>query len=154
MSTYAEKLKHPLWQRKRLEILNRDGFKCRGCGNGEKTLHVHHLKYTRGRDPWDYPDASLVTLCEVCHETEHEDTQNSRETLLDSLVDRGARSADLYALAVAIDFSGPNDRQITSSEWASVAGVLNDVLAFRHAGGDLGSIRGLIQELCAKEGEE
>ncbi len=154
MSTYAEKLKHPLWQRKRLEILNRDGFKCRGCGNGEKTLHVHHLKYTRGRDPWDYPDASLVTLCEVCHETEHEDTQNSRETLLDSLVDRGARSADLYALAVAIDFSGPNDRQITSSEWASVAGVLNDVLAFRHAGGDLDSIRGLIQELCAKEGEE
>lgn len=154
MSTYAEKLKHPLWQRKRLEILNRDGFKCRGCGNGEKTLHVHHLKYTRGRDPWDYPDASLVTLCEVCHETEHEDTQNSRETLLDSLVDRGARSADLYALAVAIDFSGPNDRQITSSEWASVAGVLNDVLAFRHAGGDLDSIRGLIQDLCAKEGEE
>lgn len=154
MRTYAEKLKHPLWQRKRLEILNRDGFKCRGCGNGEKTLHVHHLKYTRGRDPWDYPDASLVTLCEVCHETEHEDTQNSRETLLDSLVDRGARSADLYALAVAIDFSGPNDRQITSSEWASVAGVLNDVLAFRHAGGDLDSIRGLIQELCAKEGEE
>lgn len=49
---------------------------------------------------------------------------------------------------------GPNDRQITSSEWASVAGVLNDVLAFRHAGGDLDSIRGLIQELCAKEGEE
>ena len=95
-----------------------------------------------------------MTLCEVCHETEHEDAQNSRETLLDSLVDRGARSADLYALAVAIDFSGPNDRQITSSEWASVAGVLKDVLAFRHAGGDLDSIRRLIQELCAKEGEE
>jgi len=31
MSTYAEKLKHPLWQRKRLEILNRDGFKCAQC---------------------------------------------------------------------------------------------------------------------------
>lgn len=154
MSTYAEKLKHPLWQRKRLEILNRDGFKCRCCGNGEKTLHVHHLKYTRGRDPWDYPDASLVTLCEVCHETEHEDAQNSREILLDSLLDRGARSTDLYALAVAIDYSGPNDRQITGSEWESIAGVLRAVLAFRHAGGELDSLRGLIQELCAKEGEE
>ena len=154
MSTYAEKLKHPLWQRKRLEILNRDGFKCRCCGNGEKTLHVHHLKYSRGRAPWDCPDASLVTLCEVCHEVEHEDLQASRDALMDSFLDRGATSTDLYALAVAIDFSGPNDRQITSSEWASVAGVLKDVLAFRHAGGDLDSIRRLIQELCAKEGEE
>ena len=154
MISYAEKLKHPLWQRKRLEILNRDGFKCRRCGDETRTLHVHHLKYSRGRDPWLYPDASLVTLCEVCHEVEHEDRQDSRETLLDALLDRGATSSDLYAIAVAIDFSGPNDRQITSNEWVSVAGVLRDVLAFRHAGGELDSLRGLIQELCAKEGEE
>lgn len=151
MSTYAEKLKHPLWQRKRLEILNRDGFKCRGCGNGEKTLHVHHLKYTRGRDPWDYPDASLVTLCEVCHETEHEGLQDARTTLLDSFISRGATSADLYSIAVAVDFSGPNDQQITSEEWNALSGVLKDVLGFRHAGGDLDSLRGLIQELCARE---
>lgn len=152
MSTYAEKLKHQLWQRKRLEILNRDGFKCRCCGNGEKTLHVHHLKYTRGRDPWDYPDASLVTLCEVCHETEHEDAQNSRETLLDSLLDRGARSADLYALAVAIDFSGPNDRQITSPEWSALAGVIKEVFAVRHAGGNLDALRDMVRDFCTKEG--
>ena len=154
MSDYSEKLKHPLWQRKRLDILNRDGFKCRCCGDETRTLHVHHLKYARGRDPWDYPDSSLITLCEGCHEIEHEQQQDSREMLLDSFIARGATSNDLYAIAVAVDFSGPNDQQITSAEWQAIASVVKHVLGFRHAGGDLESMRGLVQELCAKEGEE
>ena len=29
MSDYVEKLKDPRWQRKRLEIMQRDGFRCR-----------------------------------------------------------------------------------------------------------------------------
>jgi 5-methylcytosine-specific restriction endonuclease McrA len=40
--TYSEKLTHPKWQRKRLEILNRDGFKCVLCGNEEMQLQIHH----------------------------------------------------------------------------------------------------------------
>lgn len=66
--TYAEKLKDPRWQRKRLEILNRDNFTCLDCEASDKTLHVHHCLYQKGNEPWDAPDSELRTLCEDCHE--------------------------------------------------------------------------------------
>lgn len=66
--TYAEKLKDPRWQKKRLEIMERDKFRCQCCISKEKTLHVHHLTYGKGKQPWDYPDSNFVTLCEECHE--------------------------------------------------------------------------------------
>lgn len=65
---YWEKLKDPQWQKKRLEILQRDEFTCVDCGSKDQTLHVHHTYYRRGADPWDYPDESFKTLCEDCHE--------------------------------------------------------------------------------------
>lgn len=66
-TTYSEKLKNPKWQRRRLEILQRDGFKCTCCQDEETTLHVHHLDYLPGFEPWDHPDHLLITLCETCH---------------------------------------------------------------------------------------
>jgi len=65
--TYAEKLRHPNWQRKRLDILGRDDFRCQACGCREITLHVHHLSYIRGREPWEYDDDNFQTLCQYCH---------------------------------------------------------------------------------------
>ena len=62
---YSEKLKDPRWQKKRLKILERDGWVCRECYTEEKTLHVHHLEYNG--DPWDSPDDNLLTLCYRCH---------------------------------------------------------------------------------------
>lgn len=64
--TYSEKLKNPLWQKKRLKILERDEFTCQYCSNIEDELHVHHLKYT-GQNPWDESDENLITLCKYCH---------------------------------------------------------------------------------------
>jgi hypothetical protein len=64
---YAELLKDPRWQRKRLEILERDGFSCLRCGSDTKTLHVHHRIYRKGVKPWEYEDAIYDTLCEDCH---------------------------------------------------------------------------------------
>lgn len=64
---YSEKLKDPRWQKKRLEILNRDRWTCRGCGDKENTLHVHHIFYLPRTEPWDVPDGFLITLCEACH---------------------------------------------------------------------------------------
>jgi|GEM_PF-2145509 len=66
--TYVEQLKHPNWQRKRLEILNRDEFMCQICYDDESTLHVHHKHYFKGRMAWEYENYELVTLCESCHE--------------------------------------------------------------------------------------
>jgi hypothetical protein len=65
--TYSEKLKHPLWQKKRLEIMNRDKFTCKICGDDETELHVHHKEYIDGNDPWDYANSFLITLCSHCH---------------------------------------------------------------------------------------
>lgn len=64
---YADLLKDPRWQKKRLEILQLDAFRCRVCESTTKTLHVHHLYYIKGNDPWDYPDNALITMCEGCH---------------------------------------------------------------------------------------
>jgi 5-methylcytosine-specific restriction endonuclease McrA len=64
--SYLEKLKDPRWQRKRLEIFQRDDWKCVECGDYESTLHVHHEEYS-GADPWDTPSDKLKTLCEDCH---------------------------------------------------------------------------------------
>jgi hypothetical protein len=68
--TYAEKLKDPRWQRKRLEVFSRDNFRCRICQDHERTLHLHHIKYTT-KDPWDEPDSNLRTICERCHSEVH-----------------------------------------------------------------------------------
>jgi 5-methylcytosine-specific restriction endonuclease McrA len=68
--TYVEKLKSPEWQKKRLEILQRDKFTCTMCGSTEKQLHVHHKVYIYKNDPWDYENEFLTTLCLECHEEE------------------------------------------------------------------------------------
>jgi hypothetical protein len=71
MSSYSEKLKSPKWQKKRLKIFERDSWKCRFCQSEERTLHVHHTEYIPGLDPWEYDDNLLLTLCEMCHNSDH-----------------------------------------------------------------------------------
>lgn len=82
---YLAKLRDPRWQKKRLEILQRDEWKCQDCGNKDRTLHVHHRVYERGAEPWDYADHLLVTLCEFCHEGEGAFRRNNEEDLLQIL---------------------------------------------------------------------
>ena len=69
---YFEKLRSPQWQRKRLEIMKRDGFRCRCCGEDSKTLNVHHKIYRKGAEPWEYEDENFMTLCEPCHSQTHD----------------------------------------------------------------------------------
>lgn len=68
MSSYSELLKDPRWQRKRLLVLERDGFACTECGDNKSELQVHHRYYAKDRDPWEYEDFALATLCDPCHE--------------------------------------------------------------------------------------
>lgn len=71
LTPYQQKLLDPRWQKKRLEILNRDEFTCEICKSTEHPLNVHHKFYTYGLDPWEYPDTNFITLCNYCHEDEH-----------------------------------------------------------------------------------
>lgn len=83
--TYVEKLRDPRWQKKRLEILNRDNFTCQSCFSSEKTLHVHHKIYIKGVEPWDYNNEYLITLCEECHAWETENMPNAIQAITDLL---------------------------------------------------------------------
>ncbi len=71
MSYYNELLKKPQWQKKRLEVLQRDNWSCTSCQIKTENLQVHHLIYEKGKKPWEYADHNLITLCESCHQKEH-----------------------------------------------------------------------------------
>ena len=64
---YAEQLKSPHWQKKRLFIMQRDNFTCQKCGDTETELQVHHKSYEKGKKAWDVEDSQLVCLCKNCH---------------------------------------------------------------------------------------
>ena len=64
---YLELLRHPYWQKKRLEIFNRDNFTCIKCGDTQTNLQLHHLYYKLELLPWEYPDDCFQTLCDLCH---------------------------------------------------------------------------------------
>lgn len=70
---YIDKLKDPRWQKKRLEVMQRDKFECQRCGDTESTLNIHHKYYEKGKEPWEYESESLITLCESCHEIERDE---------------------------------------------------------------------------------
>lgn len=69
---YADKLKDPRWQKKRLQIMERDNFTCQCCFSKRNPLTVHHKFYIEGVSPWDYQDLCYITLCDRCHERFHE----------------------------------------------------------------------------------
>ena len=62
-----EQYQHPLWFRKRDQILKRDG-RCLVCGNEMRRLEVHHLCYLPGLLIWEYDDELLASVCDEHHE--------------------------------------------------------------------------------------
>lgn len=72
--TYQEKLLDPRWQKRRLEILQQDNWKCAFCGDDKNTLHVHHFVYSKSGNPWDVEDGDACALCKTCHHIYHSKT--------------------------------------------------------------------------------
>jgi hypothetical protein len=71
MMNYAQQIKDPRWQKKRLEVLSDNNFECENCGSSKDTLNVHHPFYKRGAMIWEYGTDELQCLCEVCHKEAH-----------------------------------------------------------------------------------
>lgn len=72
MSTWSSQYRDVRWQKKRLEIMERDEFTCLSCGKKEgTTLNVHHIYYEKNKKPWDYDSTLLVTWCDDCHKQRH-----------------------------------------------------------------------------------
>lgn len=103
MATYAEKLKDPRWQKKRLEVLNRDGFQCRFCGDDKTELQVHHITYYSDVEPWDYHHSDLYTLCKYCHEKEGDFRKSTEKHLTEVMRRKGFSADSLLAFAQFMD---------------------------------------------------
>ena len=52
--------------------MNEDNFICMICGEKEKQLTVHHIRYVKDKMIWEYPNSLLITLCNDCHDFVHE----------------------------------------------------------------------------------
>ena len=116
--TYADKLKDPRWQKKRLEILERDEWTCKRCMDSESTLHIHHLSYKREKDPWDYENDNFLTLCESCHEHEYSTRPEYEKMLLNILKQRGFLADDIYGLVKGLlDFKPRHIIEVVSSAY-------------------------------------
>jgi hypothetical protein len=74
--SYADLLKDPRWQKKRLEILEASAWKCERCDDKTTELHVHHKRYIKGKMPWEYESGDLCVLCGPHHEEWHADSEN------------------------------------------------------------------------------
>lgn len=72
--TYAEKLRDPRWQEKRLRLFDKANWTCELCSlvRPSKGLQAHHPIYLAGLNPWDYPDEIMMVLCDPCHESRQE----------------------------------------------------------------------------------
>ena len=104
--TYKDQLRHPFWQRKRLEVLQRAHFMCERCYDEETTLNVHHKRYVKGRMAWEYELIELEAVCEECHRLEHEGPD-----LLSDVVIRVPYEFrdDAAALLIGWNFSGATE---------------------------------------------
>lgn len=100
--TYWELLKHPNWQRKRLEVMKLAGFMCSVCEAADKTLNVHHSYYEKGKAPWEYPTESLHCLCEDCHVVEQDKMDLLRRQI--GKLDLN-QAQELYGYALGLEMS-------------------------------------------------
>lgn len=100
--TYKEKLLDPRWQRKRLEILNRDEFTCRFCGDAKSELQIHHLYYFVNIDPWQYDESALITLCKTCHYNETQYRKDADKALNAAFAQIGFSYSDIQILTYSL----------------------------------------------------
>ena len=102
---YIKKLRDPRWQKMRLEIFERDGWQCTACSDDKSMLCVHHLECLPGRDPWDVPPSSLVTLCESCHNEETEQRPQEEANLLRLLRKNGFMASAIGEIVNGLEHS-------------------------------------------------
>lgn len=67
--TWKDQLQDRRWQKRRLQILERDEWCCVRCADADPTsrLDVHHKVYRWGCPPWEYSDDELDSRCAHCH---------------------------------------------------------------------------------------
>ena len=96
MSRHHARLDRRRWRIVRLEVLERDGWRCQHCGRyGNEVDHVTPLQWEPDQDP--YALAGLQTLCRACHiaKTRDENINPDRLTwndYIDEIMSRETRN--------------------------------------------------------------
>ena len=127
---FFDQYRDPRWQKKRLDVFERDVFACTECGARDKPLHAHHRRYIRGAPVWAYKAFMLLTLCEDCHEAVHAGDMWLDEWLgivlrqLAPNLDGLRNLQDLFHL-IGGDVDLPV--QMSQMEWESMLHALEDV---------------------------
>lgn len=122
---YHEQLKHPLWQKKRLEVMESNKFECENCGSKEEQLNIHHPFYKRGAMIWQYEVVELMCLCHKCHKNEHAKDEEVKKLM--ALAGRGY-IRELIIGMLKCDIGGPEHRYAATQEQA--VGIFLHDLAF------------------------
>lgn len=64
----------------RTQVLTRDGYQCRLCGE-RSNLHIHHIKYRS--ELGSHEPNNLITLCSSDHALVHSDKAHYQQMLLE-----------------------------------------------------------------------
>ena len=64
----------------RFEVFKRDNFTCQRCFDDTNTLTVHHVEYLKNKQPWEYDNKKMITLCNVCHNGFHASDAKNENT--------------------------------------------------------------------------
>lgn len=99
--TYEQKLEDPRWKVRRSEIIIRDKGKCVINGCTKTDLQVHHTIYFTNKEPWEYADEFLVTLCDFHHTTQAYRFKYE-EDLITSLRVNGFLASDILGLSTKL----------------------------------------------------
>ena len=79
MSRHHQAFPSSRWAAIRLEVLQRDGWRCRGVGCGKAgRLEVHHLEPLHKGGSNDA--GNLVALCRGCHIAAHRRPETAEQT--------------------------------------------------------------------------
>ena len=110
---FFDQYKDPRWQKKRLEIMQRDEFMCVSCQDNGSTLNVHHaVPYRKDTKPWEYEEHELITLCEDCHNNISETIETCRKIIMGRCW--GVDSA-MEMLKILLQIDGMNPFQLNAA---------------------------------------
>lgn len=140
MTPYQQLLQHPLWQKKRLEVLDKAGWRCQCCKSDQEQLHAHHIFYRKDAKPWEYEEGEIISLCDECHELEHDYGDPAWRHLKRSLIAAGCFHDSAAYLADAF-----GSVRLASHEWQALMRCIQVVIATSNfTGADFSDIaRGL-----------
>lgn len=134
-SQWKDQYRNPLWQKRRLEVMQYRDFTCQVCGDTSETLNVHHKAYIKGRKVWEYENDQLECLCETCHKTAHDEKEKLLGLLL-LISSEGIGSITALVAGYCSTMSGPVSIDVCPQELESLAE--KDALAF--ASGRIGGL--------------